>query len=185
MNEGTLAMQSGLTYAQFLLKKWPKPKVSIVPYPGGIGPFIQNKNYSQQGFLTSEPLVAEKAGLKTKSFLIADEGFNPYTTVVAVRKDFFEKNTQTVNAFVKAVREGWLQYAKDPSRANNRMSKINISMDLDSFKKSAEAQLPLIQNKAGKLGEMAPERWEKLNQQLKDLGTIKANLKVSEVYLNL
>src|SRR5437868_10931554 len=98
-SEGVLAVQSGLSYAQFLFKKYPHPQVKIVPNLGGISNFTKDPLYSQQCFYTSEPLLAEKAGLKTKTFLVSEEGFNPYTTVVAAAAPTLN-NSKTVKAFV-------------------------------------------------------------------------------------
>jgi NitT/TauT family transport system substrate-binding protein len=182
---GVIAMQSGLSYARFLLKKWGPPKARIVPYLGGISNFINDPKYSQQGFLTSEPLSAEKAGLKVKSFLIADEGFNPYATVLAVKKDFLEKNKRTVTAVVKAVRQGWQDYLNHPENTNKLMGLKNKSMDPETFAKSARAQAPLIlPAPKALLGSMSSERWDQLSQQMLELGLIK-NRPTDASFVNL
>jgi NitT/TauT family transport system substrate-binding protein len=181
---GILAMQSGLSYAQFLKKKFGKPKVKIVPYTGGIGSFLSDKNFSQQGFLTSEPIAAKKAGAKVTSFLVSEEGFNPYTTVVAVREDFLNKNKPQVEAFVRAVRKGWEDYLLNPDKTNAAMGKLNKSMDAETFKKSAEAQVPLIKKAGIKVGSMAADRWENLIQQMLDLKLIKNKLSPAQMYQN-
>ncbi|MGZ5279310.1 MAG: ABC transporter substrate-binding protein, partial [Pseudobdellovibrionaceae bacterium] len=82
-SDGTLLWQSGLPYAQFILKNYGPFNVKTAPYLGGIGNFQKDPKISQQCFVTSEPLTAETAGLKVKTFLVADTGYNPYTTVVA------------------------------------------------------------------------------------------------------
>lgn len=172
---GILALQSGLTYAQFLMKKYHPLKVKVVPYQGGVTHFLGDKSYSQQGFLTSEPLAAEKAGAKVTSFLVAEEGFNPYTTVVAVRESFYKKNQSDIEAFLKALRKGWEQYLLNPAPANEAMFQLNKSMDLETFRKGALAQASLVKDKKSlnfKIGSMTKERWELLSVQLKNLGLI-------------
>lgn len=185
---GVLALQSGLSYAQFLLKKLGPAKVKIVPYQGGVANFLADKNFSQQGFLTSEPLAAEKSGAQVKSFLVADEGFNPYTTVVAVRAEFLKKNRAQVKSVVQAIREGWMGYLKDPSMTNEMMGQINKAMDSETFKKSAEAQVPLILNKLDRsfiLGRMSQDRFKELGEQMKSLGFIKKASDAKTVFENL
>ena len=75
---GTLAIQSGSPHALFLQKQFPGYKVTFVPYAGGIATFLTDPNFSQQCFVTSEPLIARRKGKPAQSFLIADAGFNPY-----------------------------------------------------------------------------------------------------------
>lgn len=170
--QGVLAIQSGLSYAQFLMKKFKPLSVKVVPYIGGITNFLNDKNYSQQGFATSEPLLAEASGVTPQVFLVADEGFNPYTTVVAVHSKTLKDRPEMVEKFYKAVAEGWAHYLKNPEAAHKLMNKLNPSMDLQTMKLSAEKQLPLIETTP--LGDMTVERWATLESQLFDLGVIKS-----------
>ena len=74
-SEGTVAMQRGLPYASFLEKKFGFDRVKIVPSPGGdLSAFRNDSNFSQQCFVTSEPIAAKKAGLDVRAFLVADAG---------------------------------------------------------------------------------------------------------------
>lgn len=187
-SEGVLAMQSGLSYAQFLLKKYPQPKTKIVPYLGGITNFIKDPKYSQQCFYTSEPLIAEKSGLKVKVFLVSEEGFNPYTTVVAVNEKSLQKDPKATKAFIEAVRSGWQEYLKNPEPTNKLMAGLNKSMLAETFTQSAALQKNLIETpetqKKG-LGIMSEDRWKDLISQLKELKIIKKNLNPQELYKNL
>jgi NitT/TauT family transport system substrate-binding protein len=183
--DGVLSMQSGLSYAQFLLKKYPQPKVKIVPNLGGISNFLKDPKYSQQCFYTSEPLLAAKSGVKTKVFLVSEEGFNPYTTVVAASGDTLKKDPKTAKAFIEAVRAGWNAYLKNPEPTNKHMATINKSMDTATFTQSADAQKPLIETAETKqkgLGFMSEERWKSLANQLRDLQIIKKELSVKDLY---
>lgn len=181
----TLALQKGLSYAQFLLKKYPSPKVQMVPYLGGISSFVKDPHFSQQCFVTSEPFLAEKAGQKVKLFLVSEEGFNPYTTVLAVNEDRLQKDPSVAKAMTEAVRAGWEFYLQQPETVNAEMSKKNPAMDLTSMKASAEAQKSLIQNSQGKLGEMTLQRWQQLVDQLKALGLTHHEISASDLFRNL
>ncbi len=177
---GILAAQSGLTYAQYLKKKYPNSKVKWVPYTGGISGLVTEKNYTQQGFLTSEPFLAKKQGIEVATFLIADEGFNPYTTVVAVRKTDLEKNSANIQKVMSSIKKGWQVYLKDPKVANEFMAKINKSMDLATFQKCADAQKPLIET--ADLGSMTVERWDSLIKTLVDLKVLKKSLNAKDQF---
>lgn len=184
VNEGFLAWQKGLSYSLYLLKKYPNAKVKMVPYLGGLSQFQKDKELSQQGFVTSEPIAANDLKIPVSTFLVADEGFNPYTTVLSVRKDFNKANPEVVKKIHQAVVSGWTSYLKNPEKANAYMSKLNPAMKLETFKKSADAQTPLIQNSDG-LGKMSESRWSELIQQMKDLGLVRNKLKSENQFLNL
>jgi NitT/TauT family transport system substrate-binding protein len=174
-SDGVLALQAGLPYAMLLAKKYGGAKVKQVPYQGGITNFLSDAQYSQQCFVTSEPLAAKKKGVKTKTFLIAEEGYNPYTTVLATRTEVLAKNPQLVKAIVNAVRAGWREYLDHPEAANKLMSGLNKSMDMDTFIESAEGQKNLIETAVTKhsgLGKMTEDRWQTLANQLLDLKII-------------
>ncbi|MFN7826252.1 MAG: ABC transporter substrate-binding protein [Pseudobdellovibrionaceae bacterium] len=183
--EGTLLMQSGLPYAQYLKKKFSGAQVKISPYQGGIANFLADKTLSQQCFVTSEPIAASRAGAKTKTFLVAEAGYNPYTTVLVVHRDRLKSHPEEVKKMVEAVRLGWESYLKDPTLAHQKISQLNKSMDLETLTKSANAQKILITPEKGQpLGSMTLERWSLLQKQLIDLGVIKGKFSAEQVFQN-
>ncbi|MBN1203512.1 MAG: ABC transporter substrate-binding protein [Myxococcaceae bacterium] len=186
LSGGTLAMEPGAPYAVFLKKKYGLDKVKIVPYDGGVARFMADKEFAQQCFLTSEPLAAKKQGADPIVFRVADEGFNPYATVVMTRRELLQKSPELVRAFVQALREGWQAYLDNPKPANDIMAKLNTTMDAETFAAIAEAQKPLIvtdETRARGLGVMSRERWETLGKQLVELGHVEKVSPVDEYLL--
>lgn len=172
-NPGTLALQKGLPYAQFLISKYLKEtKVSMVPYLGGISNFLAQKNHSQQGFISSEPLLAKKQGASVKVFSVAESGFNPYTTVLITRREFAKTHKDLVKSVVAAVHSGWVQYVSVPEvqeKTNREMSRLNPSIDIGMMKEMAIAQKEYVWPKDFKedqLGTMTSKRWKQLEDQL-------------------
>ncbi|WP_413581525.1 ABC transporter substrate-binding protein [Bdellovibrio sp. HCB288] len=182
LSEGTLSVQAGLPYHQYLLQKFGKPKAQVVPYLGGVSNFLNDKKFSQQGFITIEPLAAQKGGAKVQSFLISDEGFNPYVVVLAAREETLKKNPELVKNVVEATRQGWQGYLKDPTKTNEHMAKLNKSLDLATFNEGAQIQKPLIEAKGQELGKMSIERWETLIKQLKELKQIKSSPNAQDLF---
>lgn len=172
-NPGIVAMQRGLPYATFLEKKFGFEKVQIVPSPGGdLSAFRNDPNYTMQCFVTSEPIAARKAGLDVQTFLIAEAGYNPYTTVLVTHGAYRKENPQVVESIIAAVREGWRAYLENPSPTNAVMQQLNPNMDAETFVAAAEAQKPLIEADETKLGAMTFDRWDTLCRQLVDLKVI-------------
>lgn len=173
-NDGTLAAEED-TWLKFLNAKFTPFKVKEVGYSGGIGPFLAKPDYSQQCFVTSEPLQAEAQGGDPQTFLIAEAGYNPYTTVVICKGDLVRKDPARVKAMAMACREGWRAYLDNPSAANAEMGKLNKDMDAATFAKAAKAQARLIESEETRkstLGVMTTERWTSLGQQLLKLKVI-------------
>ena len=99
------------------------------PYTFNVQPFVANKNAAQQGYLTSETLAVQKAGIKdAKVFLLADLGYPPYTETITVLKKTIDGNPKMIEAFVKASAEGWKSYLKNPVPANALIKKDNPAM---------------------------------------------------------
>lgn len=173
---GILAMERGLPYSDFLRKKYGFGKLKIVPSPfGDLSLYRTEENYAMQCFVTSEPLAAKKTGIEPQAFLIAESGYDPYTTVLATGDSYLKSNPQIVKSMIDAVREGWQAYLADPTTANEYMGRLNPTMDAQTFKDSAAAQKPLLEtadtNRLG-LGAMTLNRWQTLVQQLVELKVI-------------
>lgn len=186
--DSTLLWQAGLPYAMYLQKKFGKPLAKTAPYPGGITNFIGDPKINQQCFVTSEPLTAKKSSLDVRTFLIADAGYNPYTTVLVTTKKRLQENPAEVRAVVAAVRQGWADYVKDPAATNARMTKLNPAMDLVTMNDSAHAQLDLVQTAETKthgLGVMTESRWQTLADQLFELKLVKTKVPAKDLFSTL
>src|SRR5947209_2686271 len=92
-------------------------------------PFLVDKNSAMQGYVTSEPYAVEKAGVKPKIFLLADQGFNTYSTLIEARRETVEKRPDMVQRFVDASAIGWYNYLYgDNKPANETIRKHNPEM---------------------------------------------------------
>jgi len=183
-HEGTLAMERGLPYADFLEKKYGFQKLRIVPSPfGDLSLYRTDPNYSMQVFVTAEPFAAKKIGVEPQTFLIADSGYNPYMTVLATSESYLQTHPQIVNQMIAAVREGWRSYLADPVKTNQYMGMLNPTMSQETFAAAADTQKPMIETTdASHLGTMTLERWQTLMQQLIDLKVIQQPIDAKAVY---
>ncbi|HYD05633.1 MAG TPA: ABC transporter substrate-binding protein, partial [Reyranella sp.] len=75
-----IAAASRNNYWQFLRARYGYTDDQIRPYTFNMAPFLADKSAIQQGFLTSEPLRAQKAGVKPVVHLLADNGYVSYAT---------------------------------------------------------------------------------------------------------
>lgn len=94
------------------------------PYTFNPQPFLANKNFALQGYVTSEPFVIEQAGgFKPKVFLLADHGFGGYATTLETRAELLRKNPDLVARFVEASIVGWYNYLYGDNKAANALIK--------------------------------------------------------------
>jgi NitT/TauT family transport system substrate-binding protein len=102
----------------------------VKPYTYNAQPFIVDKNSAMQGYVTSEPFVVEKqAGFKPTVMLLADYGFDGYSTLIETRREWVDKKPDLVQRFVDASMIGWYNYLYgDNKAANDVIKKLNPEM---------------------------------------------------------
>ena len=83
-----------------------------------------------QGYVTSEPYAVEKAaGFKPNVMLLADYGFNAYSTLIETRTEIVDKKPDLVQRFVDASMIGWYNYLYGDNKPGNAMiKKLNPEM---------------------------------------------------------
>ncbi len=98
-------------------------------YTFNLAPFLVNREAIQQGYVTSEPFMALREGVKAKVFLIADTGWPAYSTMVTVSKELVARKPSVVQRFLNASIEGWYSYLYgDPGPGNRLIKKTNPEM---------------------------------------------------------
>ncbi len=118
------------SYFQYLKADFGFSEAQVKPYTSNAQPFLADKRSAMQGYVTSEPYAIEKqAHFKPKVFLIADQGFNSYSTLIETRRDLVEKRPELVQRFVDASIIGWANYLYgDNAAANARIKRDNPEM---------------------------------------------------------
>src|SRR5262245_54574418 len=70
-------------YFQWLKRDYGFDESKVKVYTFNPQPFLADKRSAMQGYVTSEPYAVEKvAGFKPKIFLLADQGFDAYSTPI-------------------------------------------------------------------------------------------------------
>jgi len=120
-----LVSKEGLVgYYQWLKKDYGFTDKQVRPYNFNPQPFFADKRLAMQGYVTSEPYAVETLGkFKPKIFLLADQGFSTYSTLIETRRDLVEKKPDLVQRFVDASAIGWYNYIYGDNKAANEMIK--------------------------------------------------------------
>jgi NitT/TauT family transport system substrate-binding protein len=110
------------SYFQWLKADYGFSEDKVKPYTSNPQPFLADKRSAMQGYVTSEPYAIEKvAHFTPKVFLLADQGFNSYSTLIETRRDLVERKADLVQRFVDASIIGWYNYLYGDNKAANAM----------------------------------------------------------------
>jgi NitT/TauT family transport system substrate-binding protein len=174
----TLAVNSGATWVQYLKKKNLLGNVRFVPYSGNVAQFLINENYAQQAYVFSEPFVAEEKGVAVRCLLVADTGYNPYTSLLVTSGDTIRNRPELVRKFVAASARGWRKYLEQPDDTNRYIHDMNPEMGLEILAFGVKSLRPLCLDGLSDplaLGRMTADRWKTLAGQLVEADALKAD----------
>jgi NitT/TauT family transport system substrate-binding protein len=140
----------------------------IRPYDFNLAPFLADKSVIVQGYLTSEPFAAQKAGADSQIFLLADSGYNDVAALIGARTDWVNNKKELVQRFVDASIKGCYNFFNgDPSKAfaliksqNTEMTDDQMKYTWDSLKKNAIFTSPDT-DKLG-IGATTDEHWKSI-----------------------
>lgn len=173
----TVAMEAGLPYVKFLNAAFGAGKVKIVPTGSGLAAFERGTVQAQQCFIAAEPVQMDLQGVPVRVFSLAASGYDPYTAVVATRRQYLRDHRAECERFVRACREGWTRYLAKPEAYNPGIAALNPAMSVKAMDVAAGLQHNLVAPPPGSadpVGWMSAERWERLASQMKELGLISA-----------
>jgi len=176
------------TYWQFLKHRYGYTDDQIRPYTFQLAPFLADKKAIQQGYLTSEPFKAEKAGAKPVVLLLADGGYTSYTTTIETRADIVRDKAGQVQRFVDASIEGWYGYLDgDPAPANALIKRDNPDMtdDLLAYSRDAMKRHGIVVSGDALtlgIGAMTDARWKDFFETMVKAGVFKPTLDYRRAY---
>jgi NitT/TauT family transport system substrate-binding protein len=177
------------TYFQWLKADYGFDEAKVKPYTFNAQPFLADPHSAMEGYVTSEPYVIEKAAkFKPSVFLLADHGFNSYSTLIETRRDLVEKKPDLVQRFVDASAVGWYNYLYGDSRPGNALIKQHnpeMTDDLLAYSIAKMKEDGIVDSgdtvKLG-IGAMTDERWKNFYDKMVHAGVVKAGLDYKRGY---
>jgi len=113
-----------VNYLQWLKADFAFREDQVKPYTFNPQPFLADKRTAMQGYVTSEPFAVEKqGGFKPKIFLLADYGYDTYSTLIETRRELVQTKPDLVQRFVDASIIGWYNYLYGDNQAANALIK--------------------------------------------------------------
>ena len=177
------------TYFQWLKSEFGFSESKVKPYTFNPQPFLADKNSAMQGYVTSEPFAVERqGGFKPVVFLLADHGFDAYSTLIETRRDLVEKRPDLVQRFVDASAIGWYNYIYGDSRpGNDLIKKMNPEMTdaLLAYSIARMKEHGIVDSadslKLG-IGAMTDAKWKSFFDKMVRAGVVKASTDYKRAY---
>jgi len=177
------------SYFQWLKADFGFSEAQVKPYTSNPQPFLTNKRSAMQGYVTSEPFVIEKqAHFKPKVFLLADQGFTSYSTLIETRHDLVAKKPDLVQRFVDASIMGWMNYLYGDNRAANALiKKQNPEMtdELLAYSIAAMKEYGIVDSGDAKtlgVGAMTDARMQDFYDKMVRAGVVKPSVALDKAY---
>jgi NitT/TauT family transport system substrate-binding protein len=159
------------------------------PYTFNPQPFLADKASAMQGYVTSEPFAVEKEGRFTpKIFLLADQGFSAYSTLIETRRELVEKNPDLVRRFIDASTIGWYNYLygnNAPANALIKTQNPEMTDELLTYSVAKMKEYGIVDSgDAGTLGigAMTDARMKDFFDKMVRAGVAKADLDYRKSY---
>lgn len=180
----SMSVKPGSTWWEFIVKKFHLTHVRETPATYSVANFLQDPNYIQQAFVTSEPFFASKAGVQTRMLLNSAAGYDPYR-VFYTSQAYAKEHPDVVAKFTRASIRGWKDYLADPTAAHATILKLNPALNPDwmNFSYHALKDGHFIDGADGtQTGQFDPARWNTLYQQLLELKVLKQRMDPAQAY---
>ena len=177
------------TYFQWLKAEFGFSEAKVKPYTSNPQPFLADKRSALQGYLTSEPYAIEKqAHFWPKIFLLADQGFDSYSTLIETRLDLVAKRPDLVQRFVDASIIGWTRYLYgDNTPANALIKRDNPEMtdELLAYSVAKMREYGIVDSGDAKtlgLGAMTDTRMRSFYDKMLRAGVVKPTIDLAKAY---
>jgi NitT/TauT family transport system substrate-binding protein len=179
-----------ITYFKYFEKADGWDPAKRVPYTFNPAPFIANPRAAQQGYITSEPFsVAKEGGFEPDIWLLADNGYTSYSTVIVGMRDYVEANPEVTKCFVEGTAKGWANFLYgDNAAAIAKIQADNPDMSMDKIEFSIATMKKYGIVDSGDtltmgIGAMTDERMADFFAKMVDVGVLPADLDYTQAYM--
>ncbi len=160
------------------------------PYTYNAAPFLADKRSGQQGYVTSEPFTIEReGGFKPNIFLMADHGFDTYSTTVETMEKTLQEKPDAVKCFIDGSAIGWVNYLYGDSKAaNDLIRKHNPDMSMEQILYSIDKmkEFGIVDSGDSEtlgIGAMTDERHKSFFDKMVKAGVVKGDIDYKKTYI--
>lgn len=177
------------SYYQWMVSELGYDAGKRVPYTFNPAPFIANPRSAQQGYITSEPFAVEReGGFVPNLFLVADYGFDTYSTTIEVMQATIDAKPDAVKCFVEGSIKGWYNYLYGDNAAANAliqadnpdMSDEQIAFSINKLKEYGIVDSGDTETMG--IGAMTKERMDSFYSKMVKAGVIADGIDIDKSY---
>jgi NitT/TauT family transport system substrate-binding protein len=182
LNGHAVAIRPGSTWFEYIVKRYGLKDVHERPATYSVANFIQDPEYIQQIFVTSEPFYARRANQPVRTMLISETGYDPYRVFFS-SQSYVKEHPEIVAKFVQASLRGWREYLRDPKAAHELIRKLNPAIDPELMQFSYEALRDgHFIDGSNTLGQLDSQRFTTMEQTLVDLKVLSKTVDPASVF---
>lgn len=187
----TLLISKGgqITFWEWLKQAYGYTDDQLRPYTFNPAPFIANRDWGQQGYVTSEPFAVERVGgFAPRVFLLADNGYDSYSTTIDTSRKLVGDNPDLVQRFVDATTVGWVNFLYgDPAAAFALIKRDNpdISDDQLAYSRTKLKEYGIVDSGdalSRGINAMTDARWKSFFKFASEAGLYDPNLPLTSGY---
>jgi NitT/TauT family transport system substrate-binding protein len=143
--------------------------VHEIPLSGDLSLFRNDPNMVQQGYSIFLPYRMTSAGIPNAQFKVADLGYRAYNTLFTT-DEMLEKQPALVRKVMAAVKQGWIDFIRDPLPSRATIQKLSDLVPGDVHDRAvAEMVSVLLPHDPTKMGCMVPARWNETAEKLREV----------------
>lgn len=178
-----------VSYYQWMIAAFGFTEEQRRVYTFNSAPFIADPGTAQQGYLSSEPFAIEQeAGWRPDIWLLADEGFDTYSTTIEVTRRTLEERPEAVRCFVEGTALGWNNFLYGDNAAAIEMIKAdNPDMTDEKIQHGIEMMKEYGIVDSGDalelgIGAMTHERMRSFYDKMVEAGVLPDGLPIEDAY---
>ena len=157
----------------------------IRPFDPSYRTLVTDNVKAAQIYLTEAGYFFNKLGFKGKTLLLADFGWNPYSSTLDATDKLIAERPKVVSAFLKATAEGYRHYLANPKAAHAAIREANPDMDVEQMEAvhAIMKSRGLVDPGGGvKIGSMTDARWAQTFKLLSESGVLPPSFDYKKAY---
>jgi NitT/TauT family transport system substrate-binding protein len=134
------------------------------------------------GWVTSQVLEAERAGIELNVIYPDDYGVHFFNDTIFSTEDFLAANPDLVTRFLRATLSGWRYTIENPDEAASLVEAYNPEADIAFETDSLIASIPFIHTGEGQIGWMKEDVWQGIYDVLHKQEVLSGTIDVEQVF---
>ncbi|CAM4299569.1 ABC-type nitrate/sulfonate/bicarbonate transport system substrate-binding protein [Paenibacillus endophyticus] len=159
-------------------------KVEEMPAKYDLSPLLSGQVKAWPGYVINEVLAVQEQGHEVNIIEPGDYDINFYADTLFTTEAIIKRDPEMVKSFVQASMKGWSYAIENPDEAAEFGLKYGDKLTLDHEVSMMNASIPLLEPENLPLGKMQTDAWDVLQKNLIDLGFLKKEQNLDDVFTN-